>query len=42
MIDLRELAPGRHELHVARPPRGDRPPDKDDPDPGFDRIPFWK
>ncbi|MDQ2702255.1 MAG: hypothetical protein M3Y70_05455 [Pseudomonadota bacterium] len=42
MIDVRELVPGRHELRVARPPPGGEPPDKDDPDPGFDRIPFWK
>ena len=41
MIDVRTLAKGRHELRVARPPRTDRKPDKDDPDPGFDRIPFW-
>ena len=42
MIDVRELAPGRHELQVARPVRGDQATGKDDPDPGFDRIPFWK
>ena len=41
MIDVRTLAKGRHELRVARPPRTDRKPDKGDPDPGFDRIPFW-
>lgn len=42
MIDVRSLAPGRHELRIARPPRGDRKPDKDKPDPGFDTIPFWR
>ncbi len=42
MIDVRTLAPGRHELRIARPPRSDRKPDKDDPDPGFDAIPFWR
>lgn len=42
MIDVRALAPGRHELRVARPPRGDRKADKDKPDPGFDAIPFWR
>lgn len=42
MIDVRNLAPGRHELRIARPPRGDRKADKDDPDPGFDTIPFWR
>lgn len=42
MIDVRQLAPGRHELQVARPARADAVPDKDNPDPGFDRIPFWK
>ena len=42
MIDVRGLAAGRHELHVARPPRGDRKPDRDNPDPGFDTIPFWR
>jgi hypothetical protein len=42
MIDIRQLVPGRHELQVARPPRANAVPDKDDPDPGFDRIPFWK
>lgn len=40
MIDVRTLAPGRHELRVARPPRAARKPDKDDP--GFDRIAFWR
>lgn len=42
MIDVRELPRGRHELRVARPPRADRKPDKDHPDPGFDAIPFWR
>ena len=42
MIDVRQLAPGRHELRIARPPRAARKPDKDRPDPGFDAIPFWR
>jgi hypothetical protein len=42
MIDVRQLAPGRHELRIARPPRAARKQDKDDPDPGFDAIPFWR
>lgn len=42
MIDIRTLAPGRHELQVARPARMDKKPDKDEPDPGFYRIPFWR
>ena len=42
MIDVRNLAPGRHELRIGRPPRGDRKPDTDNPDPGFDTIPFWR
>ena len=42
MIDVRDLQRGRHELRVARPPRSDRKPDKDKPDPGYDAIPFWK
>ena len=42
MIDVRSLAKGRHELRVARPPRVGRAPDPDNPDPGFDRIPFWR
>lgn len=42
MIDVRSLAKGRHELHVARPPRGSRAPDPENPDPGFDRIVFWR
>jgi hypothetical protein len=42
MIDIRELPRGRHELRVARPLRPDAKPDKDNPDPGYDRIPFWR
>lgn len=42
MIDVRGLAPGRHELQIARPPRGDRKPGGDNPDPAYDRIPFWR
>jgi hypothetical protein len=42
MIDVRALAKGRHELHVARPPRGGRAPDPDNPDHGFHRIVFWR
>lgn len=42
MIDVRALSQGRHELRIAHPPRGDRKPDADHPDPGFDTIPFWK
>ena len=42
MIDVRNLAPGRHELRIARAPRGDRKPDEDNSDPGFDAIPFWR
>ena len=42
MIDVRNLAPGRHDLRIARPPRGDRRPDNDNPDPGFDAIAFWR
>ena len=42
MIDVRSLAPGRHELRIARPPSGDRRADNDDPDPGFDTISFWR
>ncbi len=41
MIDVRGLAPGRHELRVAHPPGTDKDKDKDK-DPGFVRIPFWK
>ena len=39
MIDVRALAPGRHELQVARPPKSG---EKHKDDPGFDRIPFWR
>ena len=42
MIDVRSLAKGRHELHVARPPRGGRASDPDNPEPGFHRIVFWR
>lgn len=42
MIDVRDLPRGRHELRVAHPPRANRKPDKDNPDPGFTRIPFWR
>ena len=42
MIDVRALTPGRHELRVAHPLRVDRKPDKDNPDPGFEAIPFWR
>lgn len=42
MIDLRDLPRGRHELRVAHPLRSDRKPDQDEPDPGFDSIPFWR
>ncbi len=42
MIDVRGLAPGRHELRVDRPPYADRKPDPDDPDRGFHRIVFWR
>lgn len=42
MIDVRSLPEGRHELHVARPPRGGRAPDPDNPDLGFHRIVFWR
>ncbi|MFT4179634.1 MAG: hypothetical protein QM612_09270, partial [Thermomonas sp.] len=41
MIDVRALPPGRHELHVARPPVESHKW-KDSPDPGFDRIVFWR
>lgn len=41
MIDLRALAPGRHELRVARPPEVSDNPHRA-PDPGFDRILFWR
>ncbi|HSD17808.1 MAG TPA: hypothetical protein VLC71_11195 [Thermomonas sp.] len=42
MIDVRDLPRGRHELRVARPLRADARPGKDAPDPGYDRIPFWR
>lgn len=42
MIDVRDLPRGRHELRIARPLRADAPPGKDDPDPGYDRILFWR
>ncbi|MDQ3038795.1 MAG: hypothetical protein M3R16_03185 [Pseudomonadota bacterium] len=42
MIDVRGLARGRHELRVDRPPYADGKPDPDDPEPGFDRIVFWR
>jgi len=42
MIDVRGLAPGRHELRVDRPAYADSKPDPDEPDPGFHRIVFWR
>ena len=39
MIDVRALAPGRHELQVAFPPRSDL---DGKGEPGFVRIPFWR
>ena len=42
MIDLRGLSPGRHELRVGRPVRSDLPQKKNNPDPGYDAIPFWR
>ena len=42
MIDVRELSKGRHELRIARPLRVEADPDDDTPDPGFDRITFWR
>jgi len=42
MIDVRDLPRGRHELRIARPLRADRARKKDDRDPGFDAIPFWR
>lgn len=44
MVDVRALAPGRHELRVARPPRdpGNQRNADSKPDPGFDRIVFWR
>lgn len=41
MIDIRHLAPGRHELRIARPSGPARSSSKDR-DPGFDRIVFWR
>jgi len=38
MIDVRALAPGRHELQVARPPRSGK---EEEDGLSFDRIPFW-
>ena len=40
--DVRALAKGRHELRIARPLRGDRKPEQDEQDPGYDAIPFWR
>lgn len=42
MVDVRDLAPGRHELRIARPPNSDRRVRKDKPDPGHYRIVFWR
>jgi hypothetical protein len=42
MIDVRELARGRHELQVARPPSSDRPSGKPDRERPYSRIPFWR
>ena len=42
MVDIRDLPRGRHELRVARPPRPDARQDPDNPDPGHDRILFWR
>lgn len=42
MIDVRELAPGRHELRIARAPSSNRKPGRDKPDTGFDTIAFWR
>ena len=42
MIDVRDLPRGRHELRIGRPPRAGRKQDKDNPDPGYDAIPFWR
>jgi hypothetical protein len=39
MIDVRGMAPGRHELQVAHPPKSG---EKRKDDPGFDRIQFWR
>ncbi|MFS8064667.1 MAG: hypothetical protein ACMG5Z_08755 [Luteimonas sp.] len=42
MIDVRDLARGRHELQVAKPPRADRPAGKPDREVPYSRIPFWR
>lgn len=42
MIDVRALAPGRHELRVTHPSQAGRQRAKDKPEAGFDRIVFWK
>ena len=47
MIDVRALAPGRHELRVVRPPLArdkDRPADRftREPDAPHDILPFWR
>lgn len=42
MIDVRDLPRGRHELRIGRPARAGRKQDKDNPDPGYDAIPFWR
>jgi hypothetical protein len=42
MIDVRGLAPGRHELLVAKPQRVDRPAGKPDRDLPYSLIPFWR
>jgi hypothetical protein len=42
MIDVRELARGRHELQVARPPSSDGPSGKPDRERPYSRIPFWR
>ena len=42
MIDVRALAPGRHELFLTRPARPAGSYDSDDHAPDFDRIPFWR
>ncbi len=38
MIDVRTLAPGRHELQIAQPPK---PAEADKAGLSFDRVPFW-
>ena len=42
MIDVRNLARGRHELQVARPPSADRSSRKPDRELPYSRIPFWR